>query len=43
MELHIGQKIRRRGGRTKGPAKRTKDDDVRFEAALAKLLKSRCI
>ena len=38
MERHIGQKIRRGGGRTKGPAKRTKEDDARFEAALEKLL-----
>ena len=34
MERHIGQKVRRGGGRTKGPAKRTKEDDVRFEEAL---------
>ncbi|MCL1845180.1 MAG: YaiI/YqxD family protein [Defluviitaleaceae bacterium] len=32
MERHIGQKVRRSGGRTKGPAKRTKEDDTRFEA-----------
>jgi len=38
MERHIGQKIRRGGGRTKGPAKRTKEDDVRFEAAFERLL-----
>jgi len=38
MERHIGQKIRRSGGRTKGPPKRTKDDDARFEAAFMKLL-----
>ncbi len=38
MERHIGQKIRRGGGRTKGPPKRTKDDDARFERALQKLL-----
>lgn len=38
MERHIGGKIRRGGGRTKGPAKRTKDDDARFEAAFEKLL-----
>ena len=40
LERHIGQKIRRSGGRTKGPAKRTKDDDVRFEVAFEKLLRS---
>lgn len=38
MERHIGGKIRRGGGRTKGPAKRTKDDDARFEAAFEQLL-----
>lgn len=38
MERHMGQKIRRSGGRTKGPAKRTKDDDARFEAAFERLL-----
>lgn len=38
MERHIGGKIRRSGGRTKGPAKRTKDDDARFEAAFERLL-----
>ena len=38
MERHIGQKVRRAGGRTKGPAKRTKEDDARFEAAFTKLL-----
>ena len=37
MERHIGQKVRRSGGRTKGPAKRTKEDDERFEAAFLKL------
>jgi len=38
MERHIGAKVRKGGGRTKGPAKRTKEDDDRFEAALKKLL-----
>ena len=38
MERHMGQRIRRNGGRTKGPAKRTKEDDARFEAAFEKLL-----
>ena len=38
MERHIGGKIRRAGGRTKGPAKRTKEDDARFEAAFERLL-----
>lgn len=38
MERHIGQKIRRGGGRTKGPSKRTKEDDERFETAFKKLI-----
>ena len=38
MERHIGQKVRRSGGRTKGPAKRTKEDDAQFEAVFNKLL-----
>ena len=38
MERHIGQKIRRRGGRTKGPSKRTKEDDARFEMRFERLL-----
>jgi len=38
MERHIGKKIRRGGGRAKGPAKRTKEDDTRFEAALLGLM-----
>ena len=38
MDRHIGGKIRRSGGRTKGPAKRTKEDDARFETSFEKLL-----
>jgi uncharacterized protein YaiI (UPF0178 family) len=38
MERHIGQKVRRGGGRTKGPSKRTKEDNGRFEAVFAALL-----
>ena len=38
MERHIGQKIRRSSGRTKGPPKRTKEDDVRFEAVFEQML-----
>jgi uncharacterized protein YaiI (UPF0178 family) len=41
MERHVGQKVRRSGGRTKGPSKRTKADDERFEAAFEQLLKDR--
>jgi len=40
MERYIGDKIRRGGGRTKGPSKRTKEDDARFEIAFEKLLKN---
>ena len=40
MERHIGAKVRRGGGRTKGPAKRTKEDNDRFESAFVKLLSS---
>ena len=39
MSRHIGKKIRRAGGRTKGPSKRTKEQDERFIAALEVLLR----
>ncbi len=35
---HISQKVRRAGGRMKGPPKRTKEQDEWFEQALEKLL-----
>jgi len=38
LERHIGKEIRRAGGRTKGPPKRAKEDDSRFEAAFRGLL-----
>ena len=38
MDRHIGQEVRRRGGKTKGPAKRTKEDDARFKAEFERLL-----
>jgi len=38
LERHLGQKIRRGGARTKGPARRTKEDDDRFEAIFEKML-----
>ena len=38
---YIGQKIRRGGGRTKGPKKRTRQDDERFEAAFGRMLDCR--
>lgn len=31
---HLGKEVRRRGGRTKGPGKRTKDQDEAFERSL---------
>jgi uncharacterized protein YaiI (UPF0178 family) len=39
MERHIGQKVRRGGGRTKGPAKRTRKDDERFTKAFREIIK----
>jgi len=38
LERHIGQRVRRGGGRTKSPAKRNKEDNARFEAELESLL-----
>jgi len=38
LKRHIGKTVRRSGGRTKGPAKRTKADNARFEAAFEQLL-----
>jgi uncharacterized protein YaiI (UPF0178 family) len=38
MSRHISGKVRRGGGRTKGPAKRIKEDDANFEAAFAGIL-----
>ncbi|MGL4913642.1 MAG: DUF188 domain-containing protein [Romboutsia sp.] len=34
MQRHISKKIRSAGGRTKGPKKRQKDDDLKFEENL---------
>lgn len=38
FERHLGQKIRRAGGRTVGAKKRTRQDDEAFEASLVLLL-----
>ena len=38
FERHLSQKIRRSGGRTSGPRKRVKENDIKFEEALIKLL-----
>lgn len=37
-ERHISQKIRRAGGRTNNPKKRTKEDDLRLEKNLIKII-----
>lgn len=41
FERHLGQKIRRAGGRTDHPKKRTRMDDDAFERSFAGLLKAR--
>ena len=38
FERHLGQKVRRGGGRTKGFKKRSKEDDESFERTFRKLL-----
>ena len=38
MERHLSAKVRRAGGRTKGPAKRTEKDNDRFEVAFKKMI-----
>lgn len=38
FERFLGQKVRRGGGRTNGPRKRTKEDDQKFETALERLI-----
>ncbi len=38
FERHLGQKVRKAGGRTNGAKKRTKEDDLNFENAFLKLL-----
>ena len=35
---HISKKIRKSGGKTKGPKKRTKEDDINFEKTLNEIL-----
>ncbi|MGL5329192.1 MAG: YaiI/YqxD family protein [Peptostreptococcaceae bacterium] len=35
---HVSKKIRAGGGRTKGPKKRTKEDDIKFKEELEKLI-----
>ncbi|MDP4093455.1 MAG: YaiI/YqxD family protein [Bacillota bacterium] len=38
FERHLSQKVRRSGQRTKGPGKRTREDDERFEKALKDII-----
>jgi uncharacterized protein YaiI (UPF0178 family) len=38
FERHLSQKVRRSGGRTRGPSKRTKEDDERFAEMFARLI-----
>jgi len=38
LERHIGKEIRRAGGRTRGPAKRAKENDSRFESSFRDLI-----
>lgn len=40
MSRHMGQKIRRGGGRTKGPGKRTREDDERFRRAFETIIEN---
>lgn len=40
FERFLSQKVRRSGGKTSSPPKRTKENDVNFEKALRKLLSS---
>lgn len=40
FERHISQKVRKSGGRTANPRKRTDEDDERLERNLVKLIKS---
>jgi uncharacterized protein YaiI (UPF0178 family) len=39
FERHLGQKVRRAGGRTTGPKKRSAADDARFEKVFRDLLR----
>lgn len=37
---HLGKEIRRKGGRTKGPSKRTKEQDAAFKRCLLQMVES---
>lgn len=38
FERHIGQEVRRRGGRTRGQKKRSPENDIAFEKAFIRLI-----
>lgn len=40
FERFLGQKVRRGGGKTANPKKRTKEDDVHFESALKEIVQN---
>lgn len=40
LSRHISKEIRRSGGRMKGPRKRQKEDDIKFESSFIKLCES---
>lgn len=42
-QRHISKKIRRAGGRTKGPARRTAEQDENFEKTLISILEKRTL
>lgn len=43
LSRHMAQKVRRAGGRLRGPAKRKKEEDVAFERALEELIKKQTL
>lgn len=43
FERHLGQKVRRSGGKTSGVKKRTKENDLRFESQIRNLILSSCL
>jgi uncharacterized protein YaiI (UPF0178 family) len=43
MKRHIRSKIRRGGGRHKGPVKRTEEDNINFKNSLIDIIKKRLI
>jgi uncharacterized protein YaiI (UPF0178 family) len=40
FERHLGQKVRRAGGRTSNPRKRTPEDDMNFEKAFQRMIET---